>query len=276
VGTLVLIGISSDDDLHTLKALRPTISWSPCLHRLSRSTIGLYRRACRVQSSRPSSERPTQKGNHDWYVLCYRMLVRNGPRNDEASRTSMDIGRLHGRWLALQVKPRRERLTAELLFSRGYEAFFPTYSGSSMFSFQKPGIALFPGYVFSRFDASASCPLITTPGVLRIVGVGSTPTPLEDREVDSIKILCKSGLSLTPHVFLAVGHPIEIKTGPLKGLSGTIVSLRGSRPRLIVSVHILQRSVSVESELAQVGWATTDERVGRFPIRRVFPCNDTG
>jgi transcriptional antiterminator RfaH len=78
-----------------------------------------------------------------------------------------------------------------------------------------------------------------------IVGFGSEPAPIPDEEIEAIHIVLNSGLAAEPCPFLRQGQRIRIKRGPLEGLEGTLLKKKNNW-RLIVSVTMLQRSVSVE------------------------------
>ena len=59
-------------------------------------------------------------------------------------------------WFALHVKSRMEQTTDELLRTKGYETFVPTYKpAESHGSVEMP---LFPGYAFCRFDPDIGAP----------------------------------------------------------------------------------------------------------------------
>lgn len=92
---------------------------------------------------------------------------------------------------------------------------------------------------------------MTTPGVIRIVGAGHRPVPVDDQEIQSVRTISRSGLVSGPHPFLRIGAPTVILEGPLRGVRGKLVAFR-SRMRVIVSVHLLQRSVFVESDASAV------------------------
>jgi transcription antitermination factor NusG len=100
--------------------------------------------------------------------------------------------------------------------------------------------------VFCRLDVRERLmPLLTTPGVISIVGVGKTPLSIADNEIEAVRAILRSGLATQPWPFLAVGSGVYIEAGPLAGLEG-IVSNTDKVCRLIVSVSLLQRSVAVE------------------------------
>jgi transcription antitermination factor NusG len=151
-------------------------------------------------------------------------------------------------WFAVRTKSNRETVVTNALRGKGYEVLFPRYATNVV---RKPlnGQAetlkpLFPGYVFAKFDVLTRLPILTVPGVMNVVSNGKQPIPLDDSEVDSLKVLLNSKLPIGPHAYLKIGDPVKISTGPLTGASGFIV--QSNRQRLVVSITLLQRSVSVE------------------------------
>lgn len=153
-------------------------------------------------------------------------------------------------WFALQVRSRHETGVAEHLHSLGYEGFVPTYSHRKRWSdrVKEMRYPLFPGYMFCRFDPQFRLPILQTPGVIQIVGCNRQPVRIEESEIKSIQTLVSTGISSQPWPFLLdVGERVRIDSGPLRGLEGIVLEFKGRR-RLILSVTLLQRSVSVEME----------------------------
>ncbi|HVB85942.1 MAG TPA: UpxY family transcription antiterminator [Candidatus Dormibacteraeota bacterium] len=156
-------------------------------------------------------------------------------------------------WFALQVRARHETGVANFLSGRGYEPFVPMYQGRRRWSdrIKVVDTPLFPGYLFCRFDINNRLPILTTPGVIQVVGFNRTPVPVDDSEIGAIQNLVTSGFPSQPWPFLQAGDRVQIESGPLRGLEGLLVELKGSH-RLIVSVTLLQRSVAVEIDSALV------------------------
>lgn len=158
------------------------------------------------------------------------------------------------RWFALRVKSQKEKLVASALRSKGFEDFLPTHRCRRRWSdrvkqFEAP---LFPGYVFCRFSLYNRLPILTTPWVLLIAGVGRTPLPVDDAEIAALQSIVKSGVDAEPWPFLQVGQRVSVAYGSLTGVEGILLGFK-KPSRLIVSVSILQRSVAVEVD---EGWVT--------------------
>ena len=151
-------------------------------------------------------------------------------------------------WYALRIQSRLASLASTTLRGKGYEEFSPLYRSRRRWSdrTKELELPLFPGYLFLRFDVSDRLvPILTTPGVIGIVGIGKTPAPVDLDEIEAIRVILRSGLAAQPWPSLRVGSKVYIERGPLAGLEG-IITNTDKVYRLIVSVSLLQRSVAVE------------------------------
>jgi transcriptional antiterminator NusG len=151
------------------------------------------------------------------------------------------------RWFAIRVKSNRENVTSQALTGKGYEVMLPVYRRDP--SVSRPPTPLFPGYLFSRFDVYDRLPILTIPGVVHIVGFGKHPVPIDEDELESLRIVLETGLPVRPDESYSVGQKVRIDRGPLAGANGTVMGL--SNERFVVSITLLQRSVSV---LLQPEW----------------------
>jgi transcription antitermination factor NusG len=151
-------------------------------------------------------------------------------------------------WFALSVPPRKEKATSRLLRAMGYEDFLPLYSVKRRWSDRLKTVEfpLFPGYVFSRFDPRLRLPILKLATVNGVVGQGNQPEPVPESEIAALQTVCRSGLQAVPCPYLKVGSRVVINDGPLAGLEGILI--RDKQARLVLSVALLQRSISVEIE----------------------------
>ena len=156
-------------------------------------------------------------------------------------------------WFALQVRARHERSVAEFLSGKGYEWFLPTYRCRRRWSdrIKEVTLPLFPGYLFCRFNSLDRLPILTTPGVIQVVGMARSPVPIAEAEIAALQAAVKSGLPAQPWPFLRVGQRVRLDYGSLYGLEGILLDFKGNY-RLILSVTLLQRSVALEVDAAWV------------------------
>jgi transcription termination/antitermination protein NusG len=146
-------------------------------------------------------------------------------------------------WFAVRVKSNRERVTSLGLSGKGYEVFLPEYMRDQASGSAKAN-PLFPGYLFCRFDVNRRLPVLTVPGVVHIVGVGKTPLPVSEDEIGSLRVVVSASLPIRADEIYTVGDKVQIDRGPLVGATGVVVG--SQRKKLVVSITLLQRSVSVE------------------------------
>ena len=166
----------------------------------------------------------------------------------------MDFHRLENQWFALQVKTRFESRCALILRSKGYDEYLPLRKSNPRPNESRVAIGgqpLFPGYVFCKLNANARGPVVTTPGVIRVVGYGGVPAAISDEEVSSIKSFVESGRPVYPWPNCHAGQHVRVTAGPLRGLEGSLVRTK-SVDRLVVSITLLQRSAAVELDAASV------------------------
>lgn len=149
-------------------------------------------------------------------------------------------------WFAIVVKSKHEKLTARLLREKGYEEFLPIYRARRKWSgrTKEVDLPLFPGYIFCRVDWDIKSRVLTTPGVVRIVGFNNTPTAVPDEEIEAIRVTLASDRHVMPWPAPQAGDYVRIEGGPLKGVHGIVERVNQHR-YLVVSVTLLQRSVAV-------------------------------
>jgi len=141
-------------------------------------------------------------------------------------------------WYAIQTRPKRELVVRNSLISKGYEVFLPTFTSAR-------GVArmLFPGYLFCHVAGEASERIVTSPGVKCLVHFGDTYLPVEDGEIENLRLIMSSDMLVYPSRYVPFGCRVRIKSGPLAGAVGLI---KQGGERLIVSVTLLQRSIEIE------------------------------
>ena len=169
-------------------------------------------------------------------------------------------------WYALRVRPRLEKQVSANLSAKGYELFLPLYKRKSHWSdrIKTLEVPLFPGYLFCQFDVAKRLPILQTPGVISVVGIGKCPEPIDVVEIDAVRAVVSSGVTYQPHPYLTVGDAVRVEHGALTGLVGLITQVKNDF-RLIISVNLLMRSVSVEIDRSWVDPVRSPIRERSFP-----------
>src|SRR6476646_6820240 len=112
---------------------------------------------------------------------------------------------------------------------------------------------IFQGYVLVQMKMSEDAWYIVrnTPSVTGFVGSGSTPTPVEEDEMD--KIMKRMGRAEPKHkIDYNIGEVVSITDGPFKGFDGTINEVDPTKGKLQVLVKMFGRETPVELDSLQV------------------------
>jgi transcription antitermination factor NusG len=162
-------------------------------------------------------------------------------------KLDFDGARDEQQWFGIRVRTRKEAFSSAALGCRGFQCFSPTYTVRRRWSDRVKEIpeALFPGYVFCRLNIQHRVSVLSAPGVIEIVGLGRTPEPIPDDEIQAIQQAVELCNTTRPWPYVSVGQRVRIEAGPLTGTEGVLLKVKNSS-RLILSIHLLQRSIAVE------------------------------
>jgi transcription termination/antitermination protein NusG len=153
-------------------------------------------------------------------------------------------GSLFLSWHVLYTKSRQEKALANDLTEMGVSHYLPLtndlrYHGPRR---TRVSVPLFPGYMFLQGTIEQLFSSLRTRRVVRVIEV-SDQAQL-DWELCNIRLALENHATLSRHR-LVKGCPVEVRSGPLKGLQGVVESL-SKMNRIILSVRMLGRAVGIE------------------------------
>ena len=157
-------------------------------------------------------------------------------------------------WYALRTKIRMEKSTGELLKGMGYETFVPVYISRRKWAdrIKDLELPLFAGYIFCRFDVTKRLPILTTPGVLSIVGTRCGPVPVPREELAAVQAFLTCNKSaIEPAPCFTTGERVHVHSGTFAGMDGVLLNVKNAY-RLVIAVTLIQRAVAVEINRDQV------------------------
>jgi len=138
---------------------------------------------------------------------------------------------------------------------RDVETFLPLFSSTHKWSdrSQIVQLPLFLGYVFVKVAPvpGARIPVLRAHGVVGFVGARGIGIPIQDSEIDSVRLLLNRGVAFQQYPFLNVGQRVRVRGGSLDSVEGVLVA-KNDDLSLVVSIEIIQRSISVRISGYQV------------------------
>jgi transcription antitermination factor NusG len=156
-------------------------------------------------------------------------------------------------WRAVYTRHQHEKMISRLLSEKGFEVFLPLYQVRRRWKdrVKELSLPLFPCYVFIQGGFERRLDIVTTPGIHGFVTLGNAPAVIPEQEIEGIRQAVTSGALVEPHPFLKCGDWVRIRSGPLEGIEGILVRKKNSL-RLVLSVELLQKSISMEVDASSV------------------------
>ena len=156
-------------------------------------------------------------------------------------------------WYALYTRPRHEKQVQQELTNQRIEAYLPTQKIRRRWSDRYKIVEepLFKNYLFVRSDGEHYRKALSPYGAVSFVTVEGEPAIIPDEELEALKILVTSEIPHNPYPYMKAGRKIRLKYGPMEGCEGVLVRKRGLT-RLVVTVHLLQRSIEAEVDAAWI------------------------
>lgn len=155
-------------------------------------------------------------------------------------------------WYALYTRGRHEKSVEHQLRKRGVETYLPLQRVVRTWSDRKKEILtpLFQSYVFARFSPEEKRKVLTSPGVVRIVGSSShVAFQVPEKDLNAIRLFLEQDLKIDPFPYFRKGVRVYVRSGIFKGVEGFVIQ-KNSQHRLVISVDALMQSISVEIDQA--------------------------
>lgn len=149
-------------------------------------------------------------------------------------------------WFAIQSRPGLEAAAESNLRALPIETLLPLARRLVRHATRTPRMVvrpLFRGYLFGRFCGAASLRAVSySRGVLRVVGGGGRPWPVDDAIIADIRErIGPEGCVEIPQRTLRVGDSVRITSGPLSGWSGVFDCELSDTQRVVILIETLQQ-----------------------------------
>lgn len=191
--------------------------------------------------------------------------VRPEPPLDQASFTVPQLAAgIETPWYAAYTWANHEKRVAAALLRKQVNHFLPLYLSERRWSDRKVRLELplFPGYVFVQLPKGEKLQVLEVAGVVHLVGFNGRPVALSDSEIDVLRqLMTRGSRHLAPHPFLTAGRRVRIVRGPLVGLEGILLRRKGAL-RVVLSIQMIQRSMVVDADAADIEPVSRELRIG--------------
>jgi len=161
------------------------------------------------------------------------------------------IRQFEGRWWVAHTKSRNEKALAQDLMVRNVSYFLPMTWKVRQQSHRtiKSLLPLFTGYLFFCGDDNGRLELLKTNRVANLIEVKDQENFVG--ELVRFERALQAGAPLLPHTYLSKGQWCRVIAGPLLGLEGIVVQIKGDT-RLVLQINILGQAASVEIDMDMI------------------------
>lgn len=113
---------------------------------------------------------------------------------------------------------------------------------------------IFPGYILVEMVVTDDSWYVVrnTPNVTGFVGSGTTPTPIDQKEVDNLLKRINTASTPTHKIDVEINDVVRIIDGPFKNFEGKISNVDHERGRIKALVSMFGRETPVELDALQV------------------------
>ena len=135
-------------------------------------------------------------------------------------------------WYALYTKSRAEKKVYDELMQRGIETYLPLRKELKHWSDRKKWIEspIIHSYVFVHIPDSDYLRVFEAKGVMAYVSIKRKAVVIPDHEIEAMKRAVNSKLSLNVEPSnIQKGQIVTISSGPLKGITGEVVEVQGTK-----------------------------------------------
>jgi transcription antitermination factor NusG len=147
-------------------------------------------------------------------------------------------------WWVMHTKPRQEKALARHLTAAAVPYYLPCVPRRNRIRgrVMTSQVPLFTGYLFLLADRAERVSALASDRVVHSLEVHDQAGLWAD--LTQIERLIRTGAPVTAEAQLVPGTPVEISSGPLEGLRGTIVRSASGR-RFVVRVDFIHQGASV-------------------------------
>lgn len=151
------------------------------------------------------------------------------------------------KWYPVYTNPRAEKSACDALTNKGIETYLPLHRQLKQWSDRKKWVEepFIKSYLFVHIKEHDQAAVLMTKGISRFIYFSGKIASMPGRQIDELKLIMASPYDLEiTEEDLQPGEKIIIKAGPLKGLSGEIISYR-SQKQLALRLENLGYSIIV-------------------------------
>jgi len=182
-------------------------------------------------------------------------VLKAGIIQENQNFKALKILKRNYKWYAIYTRSRSEKKLYDELVEKGVECYLPLKRELRVWSDRKKWVEspLFTSYVFVRVSEREYYDALSSTWAARYVCFGGKAVPIPETQIAALKLFLadnKRNVELTSDS-MKKGDQLEVTIGPLKGVQGELVQLRGKH-RIVLRFISLGCCVHADISLDEV------------------------
>ncbi|MDP4282036.1 MAG: UpxY family transcription antiterminator [Bacteroidota bacterium] len=166
-------------------------------------------------------------------------------------------------WYAVYTRSRCEKKLASQLEEKKIETYVPMRKTLKQWSDRKKKVeeVLIPSYVFVKVNSVNYYDVLNTPGAVKYIWFCGKPAAIPDSQILDMKRIagCGEEVDCIPSDLLC-GSRVCIAYGPLRGLTGELITLSGHK-KVMIRIDSIGKAITVTInpallEKIKCGWTS--------------------
>jgi transcription antitermination factor NusG len=159
-------------------------------------------------------------------------------------------------WYAFFTRPRSEKKLAEQFEKKGVTYFLPLYTEVRQWSDRKKKVTepLLKRIIFVKSNKEDLQTFYSFHHIIGVVKEFGQAAIIKEKEIKTLEIIARewSGETIASNQYTdyVIGDEVEIKRGPLTGLTGKLLEIKGKH-RLVVQLETLNVEFTVDIAKSQ-------------------------
>lgn len=158
-------------------------------------------------------------------------------------------------WYAVYTHPRAEKKAHAELLAKGINTYLPLLRTLRQWSDRKKWVEepLFKSYLFVYISQKEYINVLNTPGIVRFVTFEGQAVPVPPRQIEAIRFYLSESTpeELPDPASLVPGQEVKVIRGPLMGLAGELVELKGQQ-KVRIRIDALGQFLNLTIPLADL------------------------
>ncbi|WPP52912.1 UpxY family transcription antiterminator [Catalinimonas niigatensis] len=159
------------------------------------------------------------------------------------------------KWYALYTRARAEKKLYTLLTQKKVDCFLPLKNTLVQRSDRKKWVQLplLPSYLFVKVSEQERYTVLNTPGAVRYVSFEGKAVSIPEKQLIALQQMIQNNGENVEADYgkFDKGDIVEVREGPLRGIQGEVVQIRGKQ-RLLLRFDSLGYVVHVEASMVEL------------------------